>query len=194
MRKIMMLFIVMLFVTSCSFIEDRSFDSQEGIKNIEKILIKSFSGKKLYQLSIGAKDELSKDFGNASIEYLENGETYWLIWDHISKLRKPTDARTKFDEDKFTLIEISELNITKIPNQVNQAITMIKDKYNGYDEFNMHQYKFYVTPKGVEKSFTINATGNATSTSLQGKNIVMEYQNFSFKVKENGELEMLIRK
>lgn len=190
--KIYIILITLISFSSCTVFEDREFSSAEGVKNIEIILLENYSEKDIYTLTIGSKDELSNSFGNAKVCYFEANESYSQIWDYMNKLRNPISSITEFKEEEFGLTKISDLKISDMSNQFNKAISIIKEKYKGYDDFSLYQYSITVKPDGIlDRHFVINATGDATSTGLQGKNIVMEYQKFLFNVNENGDIELI---
>ena len=193
-----------IFLASCGGVErivggdGPEISNQEGLAKVKKLIEESFGPEKeVFSLSIGTKDHLTSEFGSASVGYLDNGlqysHDYNVVFGDGQELQEPKMASKSFQKPFFLKklqgkVKVKDFNYDQLLNKYQEAINMIPQEF---ESFELHEWKYEVNNQNkITAKFVIEGTKKGEKTSLQGRQMVTNYYQFSFKMDESGKLSL----
>ena len=195
------LLLSLTLITSCSDDSKISIITNEGLVKLEQLTIEQFGGEtEVYSFSIYSEEDLSAHLGSMTIEYFkEDREIYANTYNAITYGEEPNltgeekrEQITKFRPKWKTpegngKIKIKDIDFGHIIPNILTAKEILGDNVaNVYIKY--YDIKVEAETNALIANFKLQYTPEENATTLEGRNIVTNYQEADFKVDVNGEV------
>lgn len=209
MKKILLsllsVFMVIGLFSSCDKLSTMSgksgihLSTAEGMDKAFAMLTEKFQDKQITELGFMATDDMSDELTHVHIEFNDNGrkmkQSYYVVtqWDDAitdkPQYKNPEKLRPYSLEDIKKLINIDLYN--KMIEEI-KSIAKEQDMKLS-DEFYLNNVSIHFDENfdSWTAFYNIHAKEDGNTLKKQGGKLVNEYLQIDFKVKENGEIELM---
>lgn len=171
---------------------DKDMTKPEGMKAIKEKIVKAFGAdKKIYSCQIMAKEDMSNEFGMATISFIENGkdmtQTFLTAPEEKTKPAEESSMQNElFLKKKQGSVALKDLDFDKILSHVKEAETMIPKEY---ESINLNHWTYNVSNDNkVTADFKMEGSKKGEGTKQQGRMIVSNYYEFGFTMDDKGKI------
>lgn len=182
-------------LASCSggFGGNPVLSSDDGVKEIKEILSANFANKDIFNLSISADEHLDENLGMIIVKYVERDKSYSQTYHSTAGigLGDPKEVTSfGFDSNKNSVKKIEEIDFSFVPEKFEEAKSIISDLSDEYEGFVLYSFDLDVNKEGaLEGDLRLEGTRKGEGSSMQGRNVVTNYYEFDFDLKDDGTIE-----
>ncbi len=181
--------------TACSSFESKKISKPEDMADFVEELKSTFPDKNVLDIRFMASENLKDDIGIVSVFYYTDGKVYQQTYTSFTKSWGDPSKSNLFQskskaELQKCLKSVADFDFSKTTDYFNQAVDLIKKNTDEFEGFKLYSIEEESLPDGkLKTSFTLNVRKVGESSTIQGRNRVINYYEFKFIVNEAGDIE-----